>query len=172
MGHLELVHRVAVSLCGQGPDAEDLVQTTYLKAWERFDSFQKGTNCKAWLLQILRHTWIDVLRHQKVVGTVGPLPAEIADESMPEHESVHPSVEDVLERFSDEQVIKALMQLSEEQRLSLCLKDVELCSIDEIAEIMEVPAGTVKSRVSRARTALKTRLDALARDLGFMGRNQ
>ncbi len=63
--YLNAVYRAAVALCGRRQEADDLVQDTFLKAFERFELFQPGTNCKAWLLQILRNTWIDRLRRKK-----------------------------------------------------------------------------------------------------------
>ncbi len=68
--YLDTLYRAAVALCGREENAEDLVQATYLKALQRFELFRPGTNCRAWLLRILRNTWIDQLRHMKVVGMV------------------------------------------------------------------------------------------------------
>ena len=172
MPHLDAVYRAAIALCRHGQEAEDLVQMTYTKALERFDSFQPGSNCRAWLLQILRNTWIDELRHRKVVGTVVSIeegqPA-IAD---PPHtqEAVWTNAKDVLENFSDDEVRRALGELPDDQRLTLFLVDVEGLSQEEAAQITGVPAGTVKSRTSRAREALKQKLMAHARDLGLLGR--
>jgi RNA polymerase sigma-70 factor (ECF subfamily) len=172
MPHLDAVYRAAVALCRHGQEAEDLVQMTYAKALERFDSFEPGSNCRAWLLQILRNTWIDELRHRKVVGTVVSIdegqPA-IAD---PPHtqEPVWTNARDVLENFSDDEVRRALGELPDDQRLTLFLVDVEGLSQEEAAQVTGVPAGTVKSRTSRAREALKQKLMAHARDLGLLGR--
>jgi len=170
--HLDAVYRAAVALCRHGEEAEDLVQMTYAKALERFDSFQPGSNCRAWLLQILRNTWIDELRHRKVVGTTvsieGSEPA-IADPPHTE-EPVWTNAKDVLENFSDDEVRRALGELPDGQRLTLFLVDVEGFSQEEVAEITGAPAGTVKSRTSRARAALKQRLMDHAVDLGLLGR--
>ncbi len=68
--YLDAVYRAAVALCGLRQEADDLVQDTFLKAFERFELFQPGTNCKAWLLQILRNTWIDDARCKTAVGHV------------------------------------------------------------------------------------------------------
>lgn len=172
MPHLDAVYRAAVALCRHGPEAEDLVQMTYAKALERFDSFEPGSNCRAWLLQILRNTWIDELRHRKVVGTVVSIdegqPA-IADPPHPE-ETVWTNARDVLENFSDDEVRRALGELPDDQRLTLFLVDVEGLSQEEAAQVTGVPEGTVKSRTSRARETLKRKLMAYARDLGLLGR--
>ena len=165
--YVDTVYRTALALSGRQETAEDLTQDTFVKALERFDSFQLGTNCKAWLLRILRNTWIDELRHRKTVGPqVSVNETVLAD---PEHvqETVWTNAADILENLADEDVIHAMRQLPDEQRLTVFLVDVEQLSHQEVAEITDVAVGTVKSRVSRARTALRQRLLAHATDLGF-----
>ncbi len=164
---LDSVYRAALALCGRQAEAEDLAQETFTKALERFESFQLGTNCKAWLLRILRNTWIDELRHRKIVGPQVSVSETLLAE--PEHvqETVWTNAADVLENLADEDVIHAMRQLPDEQRLTVFLVDVEQLSHQEVAEITDVAIGTVKSRSSRARTALRQRLMAYARDLGF-----
>jgi len=171
--HLDAVYRAALALCQDVARAEDLAQQTFVKALSRFNTFHDGTQCRAWLLRILRNTWIDELRHRKVVGTTVPveealLAADEASDDSPENFAAR----DVLEDFSDEQVIRALRELPDEQRLALYLTDVEQMNQDEIAEITNVAVGTVKSRASRARAALKRKLTEHARDLGFLGRRE
>ena len=166
--HLNAVYRAAVALSGPSQEADDLVQTTFLKALEKFEQFQPGTNCKAWLLQILRNTWIDQLRHQKVKGTVLPLDEKLIDTTEPGDEIAWSNAHDLLENFSDEQVIEALRQLPDEQRLTLFLIDVEQLSQEETAEITGVATGTVKSRTSRARAGLKKLLIPYAKEMGLL----
>jgi RNA polymerase sigma-70 factor (ECF subfamily) len=165
--HLDAVYRAAMALAGRAQDAEDLAQTTLLKALERFGSFRAGSNCKAWLYRILRNTWIDRLRHAKVVGPVAPIEdGRVAQPAEPD--PTHWSdARDVLENFADEQVIAALRELPDDQRLTLFLTDVEQMPQDQVAEIMDVAVGTVKSRTSRAREALRSRLFEHARQLGL-----
>jgi RNA polymerase sigma-70 factor, ECF subfamily len=172
MPHLEAVYRAAVALAGRREDADDLVQMTFAKALERFGSFRAGSNCRAWLLAILRHAWLDELRHRKVVGTVVSVDEGRLAIADPPHAPEQPpaDLQAVLDGFSDDQVRRALGELPEDQRLALLLVDVEGLSQDEAAEVLEVPAGTVKSRTSRAREALKERLMAHAKDLGLVGR--
>ena len=163
--HLTAICRAGVAICGQKDRADDLAQTTFLKAFERFGSFQVGTNCKAWLLCILRNTWIDYLRQQQKMGTHRiPLAEEPAAERSVQ-EMVWTNAQDLLDNFSDEQVIKALQGLPEEQRLTLFLVDVEQMSQGEVAHITDVAVGTVKSRTSRARTTLKASLANYAREM-------
>lgn len=169
LGYIDVVYRVAVGLCGKSVDADDLVQDTFLKAFERFGMFEQGTNCKSWLLTILRNTWIDRLRHQKVVGNVVSLEDDIIDQAGEVDEDVKLNSSELLERFSDEQIIKALKRLPHEQRLTLLLIDVEQLSQNDVAEIIGVAVGTVKSRVSRGRMELKTRLESYAKEMGLTG---
>ncbi len=166
--YLDAVYRAAVALCGQYQEADDLVQDTFLKAFERFGSFQPGTNCRAWLLQILRNTWIDRLRKKKIAGQTLPLEEEIIAERSHDNETIWSNAEDLIENFSDEQVIKALSELPEDQRLTLFLIDVEQLSQKEVAEIMGVATGTVKSRTSRGRAVLKGKLASYAKEMGFL----
>jgi RNA polymerase sigma-70 factor (ECF subfamily) len=174
--HLDAVYRAAVALAGQGPGAEDIAQATLLKALEALDSFAKGTNCKAWLLRILRNTWIDVLRRRQTAGTPLPLEEDLlpAPPAPPEPAEtlglLQANGQALLESFADEDVIKALTELPADQRLTLYLVDVEQMDHREVAGVMGVPVGTVKSRASRARAVLKQRLLAKAKDLGFVGR--
>ena len=165
--HLDVVLRAAMALCGKKNDAEDLTQSTFVKALDKFDSFKVGTNCRAWLLQILRHQWIDRLRHQRVVGTEVPLDETLIDEQHSIKETTWSDAKDLLENFSDEQIIRALAALPDDQRLALFLADVEQLSQEEIAEITGVAVGTVKSRTSRARNSLKRALTTYAKEMGF-----
>jgi RNA polymerase sigma-70 factor (ECF subfamily) len=170
--HLNAVYRAAIALCGERHVAEDLAQTTFVKALERFETFKTGTNCKAWLYQILRHTWIDQVRHRKVVGQVLPIAESEIVTEQPEPGTTWTNAKDLLENFSDEQVIKALSRLPEDQRLTLFLIDVEQLSQEQVAQITGTAIGTVKSRTSRARAALKQKLQAYADELGFTGRRK
>ena len=167
---MDAVYRAAVALCGRREHAEDLVQTTFTKALASFGSFEEGTNCKAWLLQILRRTWLDELRHLRVAGPALPIDEVqlAARDCDPEPTDLDPAA--ILESFSDEQVIAALLDLPEDQRMSLFLTDVAGLSGDEAAEIMDVPVGTIKSRTCRARAALRRALASHAKDMGF-GKN-
>ena len=169
LGHLNGLYRAALAMTGRRDRADDLVQSTYLKALKRFDSFTPGSNCRAWLLAILRNTWLDELRHAGRAGVVVP----IEESLLPGPEKVEPTkwtdAEDLLENFSDERVIAALGELGPEQRLTLFLVDVEGLSHEEVAEITGVAVGTVKSRSGRAREKLRERLLDHARQLGLTG---
>jgi RNA polymerase sigma-70 factor (ECF subfamily) len=168
---LDTLYRTARVLAGSDADARDLVQTTYLKALQRFGSFRPGTSAKAWMMTILRNTWIDVLRRRQTAGHEVPLDEErlaAPPDGPAEEEAAMPA--DVLEQFSDAEVIAALLELPERQRAALFLSDVEGLDQDEVAEALDVPVGTVKSRLSRARAVLGQRLRDHARRMGFLGR--
>ena len=167
--HLNAVYRAAVALCGRVQDADDLVQATFLKAFERFESFELGTNCKAWLLRILRNTWIDQLRSKKVSGMLLPINENKIAETPRNNETVWSNAQDILENFSDDHVIRALNQLPEDMRFTLFLIDVEQLGQKEVAEITDVAVGTVKSRTSRARAGLKEKLTSYAQEMGLVG---
>jgi RNA polymerase sigma-70 factor (ECF subfamily) len=170
MPHLDSVFRAALALCGRREQAEDLTQTTMLKAFRRFSSFRPNTSCKTWLMRILRNTWIDDLRHQKVVGTVMPFEEGLLAGPQAAEPIVWTNAADVLENFSDEQIIRSLAELPDDHRLTLFLADVEGLSQEEVAEVLGVAVGTVKSRTSRARATLRDKLQAHAEELGLIGR--
>ena len=170
MPHLDAIYRAALVLCGDRSRAEDLAQTTFLKAFEKFSTFAPGTSCKAWLMRILRNSWIDQLRHRNVVPDTVPLDENVLASPEVSDRAGWSDPREILEEFSDQQVIRALTDLPEDQRLSLLLTDVEGLSQDEVAAVMGVAVGTVKSRTSRARAALKIVLAHHAEDLGMTGR--
>ena len=169
MPHLESIYRAAVALCGRTAQADDLTQMTFLKAIENFASFTTGTNCKAWLLKILRNAWIDQFRKSQGQQSQ-PLQEQYVAAEPEMEETVWSNAWDILDNFSDEQVIQALSQLPDDQRLALFLADVEQLTLEEVAKIMDVPAGTIKSRTSRARAFLRRMLRAHAKKLGLGGR--
>jgi RNA polymerase sigma-70 factor (ECF subfamily) len=167
--HMDAVFRTAVALCGAADQAEDLTQQTFLKAWTRFSSFKAGTNCRAWLLRITRNLWIDQLRHRKVTGSVLPLDEHLVAKPDAPETTTWTDAADLLENFSDAEVIAALAGLPDDQRLTLFLVDVERMSQEQVARVLGVAVGTVKSRTSRARAALKEKLASHAKDLGLAG---
>jgi RNA polymerase sigma-70 factor, ECF subfamily len=172
MPHLDAVYRTALALCHSREEAADLAQATYARALERFSSFQAGTNCRAWLLTILRNVWIDRLRHRQVAGPEVDITEHqvAAANEPPESSPVWTGAGEVLGQFGDDEVRQALLDLPEDQRLTLLMVDVEGLSQDEAAKVLGIASGTVKSRTSRAREALKRRLMEHAKELGLLGR--
>lgn len=165
--HRSDVLRVARFLCHDGWVADDLAQETLLKAFwamERTDVAE--TNLKCWLLTILRNTWRDRLRASRSEAGLESLTEE--PESAPTSGTVSDDVRTdpqmLIETFSDQQIIDALKALPEEIRWTLLLVDVEGLGVQEAAEILQVPSGTIKSRAYRGRGMLRQTLLPLARE--------
>jgi RNA polymerase sigma-70 factor, ECF subfamily len=136
-------------------EAEDLVQETYTKALKGFSSFQLGTNFRAWIYRILRNTFLTSRTGLKVTMTV-PLDT---DEDGPELAVEHDTPETILFERSNQELLQGAMDgLPVNFREILLLCEVEEMSYQEIAEALSVPIGTVMSRLSRARRALRDRL--------------
>lgn len=165
--HLDVMYRVALRLTANPADADDLVQETMLKAYRAWDQYEKGTNAKAWLLTILRHAFINEYRRR----TRHP---ETVDVDTIEPYAVFSEVQDedpqgaFFDRIVDDEVLRAIDQLPEAFRETLVLSDVEGMSYQEIAGILEVPIGTVKSRLFRARQLLQGKLYDYAVEMGYI----
>jgi RNA polymerase sigma-70 factor, ECF subfamily len=165
--HFDVLYRVALRLTGNPADADDLVQETMLKAYRAWDQYEKGTNAKAWMLTILRHAFINEYRRR----TRHP---ETVDVDSIEPYAVFPEVQDedpqgaFFDRIVDDEVLRAIDQLPEVFRETLVLSDVEGMSYQEIAGILEVPVGTVKSRLFRARHLLQGKLYDYAVEMGYI----
>jgi RNA polymerase sigma factor (sigma-70 family) len=154
MPHLDAAHRFARWLCRSPGDAEDIVQEAFLRAFRAFDSL-RGTEAKAWLLAIVRNCHATAMQQQQRRASV-PLPdeAELRDrgavlESAPDPEA------NSMEQEARRGVVALLARLPSEQREVLLLREVEDLSYREIAALMQLPIGTVMSRLARARAALK-----------------
>ena len=165
-----MVLRTARILTGDAAEAEDLAQETMMKAFRSLASFGKGTDMKAWLMTILRNTWIDHLRSSAASAkniSLDHLPAEPPDTPDPGggDEAAWQNPEQVLEAFSDQQVIDALRQLPEEIRWTLLLVDVEQMDHQDAAKVLDVPVGTIKSRTHRGRAMLWQALLPLDREM-------
>ena len=164
MEYMPGLYSAALRMTRNRADAEDLVQETYLKAYRSFGSFKEGTNLRAWLYRILTNTYINSYR----TAQRRPEMADVEDvedlylyRRLAEGGGSEPgrSAEDeALERYTDEDVKAALEALPETFRIAVLLADVEGFSYKEIAEITEVPIGTVMSRIHRGRRALQKAL--------------
>jgi len=152
MPHFERLYNFACWLTQDRQEAEDLVQETYAKALKGFTSFQPGTNFRAWIYKILRNTFLTSRTGLKAAATE-PLDPEGDEENLP---TVKETPESILLQRSDWQLVQqALEQLPVAHREVLLLCDVEEMSYQEIAATLAVPMGTVMSRLSRARRALR-----------------
>ena len=165
--HLDVLYRVALRLTANPSDADDLVQETMLKAFRAWDQYEKGTNAKAWLLTILRHAFINEYRRR----TRHP---ETVDLDKIEPYAVFSEVQDedpqgaFFDRIVDDEVLRAIDQLPVAFRETLVLSDVEGMSYQEIAGILDIPVGTVKSRLFRARQLLQGKLYDYAVEMGYI----
>jgi RNA polymerase sigma-70 factor, ECF subfamily len=165
------LYSAAHRLTRNSADAEDLVQETFLRAYRGFHQFQAGTNLKAWLYRILTNTFINSYRKRQRE------PQTISDDGIEDwylysrmaSEGLEPSAEaSVIDSLPDEEVQEALSSLPEQFRIAVLLADVEGFSYKEIADIMDVPIGTVMSRLHRGRKALEKRLWDVVRERGLV----
>lgn len=156
MPHFERLYNFACWLTHDRQEAEDLVQETYAKALKGFSSFQPGTNFRAWIYKILRNTFLTSRTGLKATATV-PLDLEGDEESILPAVIEKETPESILLQRSDGQLVRqALEQLPVAYREALLLCEVEEMSYQEISATLAIPMGTVMSRLSRARRALRS----------------
>ncbi|HET9249202.1 MAG TPA: sigma-70 family RNA polymerase sigma factor [Actinomycetota bacterium] len=166
------LYGAALRMTRNPADAEDLLQDTTLRAYRGFASFQEGTNLKAWLYRILTNSYINTYRKRQREPKTVEGPEDQEDWFLFDRlgaKSVERSAEDdVLEQIPDAEVKAALESIQENFRMAVLLADVEGFSYKEIAEIMDVPIGTVMSRLHRGRKALEKALYGLAKERGLV----
>jgi RNA polymerase sigma-70 factor (ECF subfamily) len=166
--HLDDLHGRALRLTG-GDEArsEDLVQETVLKAWRAWDSYETGTNCRAWLMTILRNTFINEFRQKKS----RPDPVDYDDvEERPVWSQLREEdpAGDFFDRIIDDEIVGAIEDLPDDFRVTLVLSDLEDMNYEQISEELDVPLGTVKSRLYRARRRLQRELYDYAKSMGYL----
>ena len=174
MEHMPSLYTAALRMTRNPADAEDLVQETYLKAYRSFATFKEGTNVKAWLYRILTNTYINSYRAKKrrpeetdiddvenlyLYRKLGGLEGVASGRS---------AEDEVLDHFTETEVKEAIEALPEQFRLAVLLGDVEGFSYKEIAAILDVPIGTVMSRLHRGRRALQKQLYEFGRQRGLV----
>jgi RNA polymerase sigma-70 factor (ECF subfamily) len=155
-------------------DAEDLVQETYIKGWRSFHTFQEGTNLRAWLFRIMTNTYINKYNAKKRKGTEVEL--DDVEElflykrlgSIDQSQLSSSAEDQMLDLFTDDEVKGALESLPEDFRIPVLLSDVDGFTYKEIAEMLEIPMGTVMSRLHRGRKAMQKMLYEYARDRGLI----
>ncbi len=165
------LYGAALRLTRDPSDAEDLVQETYLRAYRGFGGFQEGTNLRAWMYRILTNTFINAYR-KKQRQPVTVAEDDIEDwylyDKLGDSGAESSAESEVLDRIPDEDVQRALEALPEGFRMAVLLADVEGFSYKEIAEILEIPIGTVMSRLHRGRKALEKALWETVRERGLV----
>ncbi len=164
MEHMPALYAAAMRMTRNKSDAEDLVQETYLKAYRAFGSFQEGTNLRAWLYRILTNTFINIYRAKKrrpdesdiddvedlyLYRRLGGLEGAAAGRS---------AEDEVLDQITEGEVKAAIEALPEQFRMAVLLADVEGFQYKEIAEVLDIPIGTVMSGLHRGRRALQKSL--------------
>ncbi len=164
LAYADSLHNLARYLTGDATDAEDLVQETYARALQGAAQFRPGTNLKAWLFRILRNTFISLYRRQRKNPTVGGLDVvdPLANGAAEEGWFMNDIELDRLQRVVAEEIEAALLALAEDAR-TVILLDLEGLTETEVADVLGCPVGTVKSRLSRARAALRVRLKDYAK---------
>lgn len=167
--HMSALYTFAVRLTRDPDDASDLVQETFMKAFRFFDKFERGTNCKAWLFRILKNSYINRFRKtSKAPDTVEYDVVEEFYETIRDS-SMETSVleEQMFNQALDDEVAGAIDALPEEFRTVILLCDIEGFTYEEIAEFIDCPIGTVRSRLHRARKILAGQLADYAKRRGF-----
>jgi RNA polymerase sigma-70 factor (ECF subfamily) len=174
MQYAPQLYSTALRMTRNRADAEDLVQETFMKGWRAFDSYEQGTNLRAWLFRIMTNTYINKYNAKQ------RRPDETELDEVEElylfkrlgafnQAKINLSAEDqMLELFTDDEVKNALEELPEVFLIPVLMSDVEGFSYKEIAEITEVPIGTVMSRLHRGRKLMQKRLYDYAQDRGLI----
>ncbi len=163
------LYNFAYHLTGNDADAEDLVQDTFMKAYRFITNYQVGTNPKAWLFKIMKNSFFNDYRKKS------KNPVTVDFEDIVEHHntkeesdiSTYDLNEDIVNKMMGDEVTLALNSLSVDYKTVIILCDLEDFSYEEIAKIMDVPIGTIRSRLHRARNQLKASLSQYAQSMGF-----
>jgi len=172
--HMDAVYRFALRLSGSRDQAEDLVQETYLRAFRAWDQYTPGTHCKSWLFTICRNVY---LRQRERTRRHDELVSENVNRDSGPFDVVNPiwvkAVEGdpegtFFDSIVDEEVLARIQELPEEYRTAVVLSDLEGLTYQEIAEMTDVPVGTVKSRLFRGRRLLQKALYEYAVSMGYI----
>jgi RNA polymerase sigma-70 factor (ECF subfamily) len=172
--HIDALYRTALRMTHNAQTAEDLVQDTLERAYAHYDRFQPGTNMRAWLFRILTNLAISGFRRQTAAPATLSLDGGDDDDFSLSRQLQLPDVHDgdvegtVLSVIGEESIKRAIEDLPPEFRMAVLLADVEGFSYKEIAEILDIPRGTVMSRLHRGRRLLQRALWDQAQEAGIM----
>lgn len=168
--HMDALYNFALRMTGDEDDADDLVQETFLKAFRFFDKFEKGTNCKAWLFRILKNSYInDYRKTTKEPDKVDYEDVQNFYENIKSDEVDTRHYEmDAFNNLLDDEISTAITSLPEDFRTVIILSDIEGFTYEEIADFVDIPVGTVRSRLHRARKMLYAQLYDYAKGKGFV----
>lgn len=168
--HMDILYNYALRMTGGQDDAHDLVQETFMKAFRFWDKYEKGTNIRAWLFRIMKNSYInryrketkepDTVDYEEVQNFYNTIRADSAD--------ANDLQERIFGGLLEDDVARALESLPEDFRTVVILCDIEGLAYEEIAEFVDCPIGTVRSRLHRGRKMLQTQLYDYAKQKGFI----
>ena len=169
MPHINSMYNFAYRLTLDSDDSKDLLQDTYLKAYRFIDSFQQGTNAKAWLFRILKNSFInDYRKRSKEPSKVDYQDVESYYNSEDVDRQITPDLRvEALKDMIGDEISNALNSLDVDFRTVIILCDLEGFKYEEMAKILDIPIGTVRSRLHRARNLLKEKLSEYAKQMGY-----
>ena len=167
--HIDSMYNFGYRLTFDEDDAKDLVQDTYLKAYRFIDSFERGTNAKAWLFRILKNSFInDFRKKSKEPSKIDYQEVETFYNSEDVDKTITTDLRvDAVQDMIGDEISNALNSLDVDFRTVIILCDLEGFKYDEMAKILDIPIGTVRSRLHRARNLLKEKLQSYARQMGY-----
>lgn len=168
---LDQLYGGALRMTRNPQDAEDLVQETYLKAYKAFDRFTPGTNLKAWLYRIMTNTYINTYRKKQrrplVTSADDVTDNQLYTSSSHDSTGLESAEVEALKQMPNSRISEALNSLNEDYRMVVYYADVEGLAYKEIADVMDIPLGTVMSRLHRGRKQLREMLKDVAHDQGI-----
>ncbi|MGQ9798172.1 MAG: sigma-70 family RNA polymerase sigma factor [Ignavibacterium sp.] len=172
--HMDALFNFALKMTGDSDEADDLVQETYLKAFRFFDKFEKGTNCKAWLFRIMKNTYINKYRKEtKEPDKVDYEEVEnFYENAKPSNTDSAHLEKDIYDNLLDDELFEAINSLPDDFKTVVILCDIEGFTYEEIADFIDVPVGTVRSRLHRARKMLFTKLQKYASERGYISKDE
>ena len=167
--HMDVLYSYGLYLTNDQDVASDLLQETYLKAFRFFDKFEEGTNAKAWLYRIMRNTFINEYRRVKRLPDMVEYDEQISSYQMlPRDEEETDLKGEINGEMFDDEIAGAISSLPEKFKSVIVLRDVEDLPYEEIAGALDIPIGTVRSRLHRARALLFSKLKSYARLRGYV----
>jgi RNA polymerase sigma-70 factor, ECF subfamily len=166
--HMDVMYNYGLYLTGDREEASDLLQETYLKAFRFFEKFEPGTNAKAWLYRIMRNTFINEYRRVKRLPDIVQYDEQIsAYQMLPREEEKTELRKQINGELFEDEIAGAIASLPEKFKSVIVLRDVEDLPYEEIADALEIPVGTVRSRLHRARAILFAKLRDYAAAKGY-----
>lgn len=167
MPQIDALYTFAYHLTYNEEDANDLVQETYMKAYRFIDKYKEGTNAKAWLFKILKNAFINQYRRKSKQPTKVDY-EDIAGYQEGDDDTSYADLrEEMFQSMMGDEVTNAINALPVDFRVVILLCDIEGFTYEEISKILDIPIGTVRSRLHRARNMLKDKLRTYARSLGY-----